>query len=303
METKIYTPTLTIFNSKGEIDIEKNKKLINYLVDNGVDGLVPLGSSGEFTNLNFEQRLELLDLYISEVDGRVDIIAGTGTTDLNECLKIADHLKYASIKGLLILPPYYYAISQEEAFRHYNTLASNINKDIYIYNFPARTGFDMAPSTVLKLLNQNKNIKGMKDSTSNFSHTEDVLKNVLPEYPSFEMYSGFDNHFLPNYLSGGSGCIAAISNFVPKFWSEIIESTNNKKFDKLLNCEKVMNKLMETYDVQSNFSLLFKFFLQDAGLDINTYTCFPFDTISEEELESGRLILKEAKMIYDKEIL
>lgn len=283
MKAYIYTPTVTIFNDLGKIDYEGNNKVIEHLIKGGVDGLVPLGSTGEFTTLTLDEKKDFLKFYVEKVNGRVEILPGTGTMSFDETVELSNYVLELGIKGVLIIPPYYYALSQDEGFNYYDRLAKNISGDIYIYNFKDRSGFDMSPETTLKLVTKHKNIKGMKDSTSDLAHTKKVLKAVLEIRPDFEMYSGFDDHFIPNIISGGFGCIAAISNIYPQMWSNWTEAVKTNNFTQIIKIGKKIDVLMDLYSVDSNFSLLFKKLMVREGLDINTNTLFPFENISEEK--------------------
>ncbi len=294
MKATIYTPTVTIFNDLGEFDFEGNRKVIEYLIEGGVDGLVPLGSTGEFTTLSLSEKKEFIKFYVETVNERVQVLPGTGCMDYDKTVELSNYALSLGVKGVLIIPPYYYALSQDEGFKYYDKIAENVNGDVYIYNFKARTGFDISPETVLKLAKKNKNIKGMKDSTADIAHTRKVLLKVLPERPDFEMYSGFDDQFIPNVIAGGRGCISAISNIYPKLWSEWVQAVNNNKFDTIQTIGNKIDKLMELYDVQSNFSLLFKKLMVEEGVEINTNTLFPFENIKNDNYEKALRIVKGA---------
>ena len=293
MKATIYTPTVTIFNDLGEFDFEGNRKVIEYLIEGGVDGLVPLGSTGEFTTLSLSEKKEFIKFYVKTVNERVQVLPGTGCMDYDKTVELSNYALSLGVKGVLIIPPYYYALSQDEGFKYYDKIAKNVNGDVYIYNFKARTGFDISPETVLKLAKKNKNIKGMKDSTADIAHTRKVLLKVLPERPDFEMYSGFDDQFIPNVIAGGRGCISAISNIYPELWSEWVQAVNNNKFDTIQAIGNKIDKLMGLYDIQSNFSLLFKKLMVEEGVEINTNTLFPFETIENDNYEKALMIVKE----------
>jgi len=294
LRATIYTPTVTIFNDLGEFDFEGNRKVIEYLIEGGVDGLVPLGSTGEFTTLSLSEKKEFIKFYVETVNERVQVLPGTGCMDYDKTVELSNYALSLGVKGVLIIPPYYYALSQDEGFKYYDKIAENVNGDVYIYNFKARTGFDISPETVLKLAKKNKNIKGMKDSTADIAHTRNVLLKVLPERPDFEIYSGFDDQFIPNVIAGGRGCISAISNIYPKLWSEWVQAVNNNKFDTIQTIGNKIDKLMELYDVQSNFSLLFKKLMVEEGVEINTNTLFPFENIKNDNYEKALRIVKGA---------
>lgn len=290
MESNIYTPTVTIFDDLGKIDIEGNKKVVEYLIEHGVNGLVPLGSTGEFTSIDMESKKELIELYVNTAKERVEIIPGTNGSTIEETIELANYACSLGVKGVLILPPYYYAISQKEAYNFYKKIAESVKGDIYIYNFVARTGFDISADTICKLASNFKNIKGLKDSTTSVSHTKDIIYKVLKVRPDFEVFSGFDDHFIANISAGGKGCIAALSNFEPELWSQWILAVKHNDFKEIVRIQKVIDGLMELYNIESNFSLLFKMLMKENGLDINTTTIFPFNEIENEKLQKAEEI-------------
>ncbi|CAG7591603.1 dihydrodipicolinate synthase family protein [Peptoniphilus senegalensis] len=288
MKAKIITPTVTIFDDKGNIDIEGNKLLIKHLIDKGVDGAVPLGSSGEFTAISLDEKKKLIKLYVDESKGRLDLIPGTNSLNFDECVDLSNYAISLGVKGVLILPPFYYGISQEEAFHYFDVLAQRVKGDIYIYNFPARTGFDMSADTTFSLAKKHKNIKGMKDSTANLSHTKEVILKVKDLRDDFEVYSGYDDHFVPNVIAGGNGCIAAISNFEPKLWSDWVAAINDGSFHDVKAIGNIIDRLMPLYSVEMNFSHIFKKFLIDDGLNISEYTIFPFEDLDNKDYEFAK---------------
>ena len=288
MKAKIITPTVTIFDDKGNIDIEGNKLLIKHLIDNGVDGAVPLGSSGEFTAISLNEKKKLIKLYVDESKGRLDLIPGTNSLNFDECVDLSNYAISLGVKGVLILPPFYYGISQAEVFHYFDVLAQRVKGDIYIYNFPARTGFDMSADTTFSLAKKHKNIKGMKDSTANLTHTKEVILKVKDLRDDFEVYSGYDDHFVPNVIAGGNGCIAAISNFEPKLWSDWVAAINDGSFHDVKAIGNIIDRLMPLYSVEMNFSHIFKKFLIDDGLNISEYTIFPFEELDNKDYEFAK---------------
>lgn len=292
MNYEILTPVVTIFDKNDKIDYEGNKIVIEYLIKNGVNGIVPLGSTGEFTSLKLNEKKEFIKFYMKEVKDRVSVLPGTGDMNFEDTVELSNFAVSLGVKGVLIIGQYYYALDQNKLFDYYNFLAKKIKGNIYIYNFEARTGHNMMPETVYRLCKENKNIRGMKDSTAFLSHTENVLDKVLNDFPYFEMYSGFDDHFIPNIASGGKGCIAALSNFIPDIWSSWIEAANKSDFKKMAEINKVIVNLMKLYNLDSNFSFLFKKLMKTRGLNISDKTIFPYNSIDESSYNFAVNILK-----------
>ena len=210
---KIIAPVVTIFNEEEKPDYAGNKKVIDFLIEGGLDGILVLGSAGEFPDLNEQERLDFFRFYAEYVNGRVELLAGTG------CIRYADTLALSNAVYELgytpmVISPYYFEMDQEKLFVYYDRLAKDVKGDLYLYNFPPRTGHSIAPETIRRLIDANPNIIGLKDSVSIPGHTNMVCRAV--EGKPFTVYSGFDDQFLSNIANnGGGGCIGALSIIVP----------------------------------------------------------------------------------------
>lgn len=298
MSIQIITPTVSIFDKNGKFDYNGNQEVLEFLIKGGVDGVLPLGSTGEFTHLSLEEKKDIFEFYVKTVDKRITILAGTGCMNFDETIELSNFALNLGIKGVVVIGPYYYALDQRKIFTYYDKLAKSINGNLYIYNYEARSGHNMSAKTTYELCKANKNIKGMKDSTSSIPHTKEVLYAVKDDFKDFEMYSGFDDHFLANVIAGGSGCIAALSNLVPEIWSDWVRAVNNKDFQKTFKIARVIDNLMQLYNLDCNFSYLFKYLMKNQGLNIQTYSVFPFEAIDENILKQAIKILEDSKKIY-----
>ncbi|RAK06956.1 4-hydroxy-tetrahydrodipicolinate synthase [Halanaerobium saccharolyticum] len=293
MKAEIITPSLTIFNDDGSIDYGGNRKLIRHLIDNKVDGIVPLGSTGEFTSLSFKQKKDFIDFYLSEIDGSVKVLPGTGCINYQETIELSNFALAKGAEGVLIIGQYYYAMTQADIFHYYDYLAKQIEGNIYLYNFPARTGTDITPETVLRLLQNNKNIIGMKESVSTFTHTKDIMQLIKTEFPQFKMYSGFDNQFLDNIDYGGQGSIGGLSNILPGLWSKWANAKEDDLYNEVISIKEKILSLMKLYQIEYNCSGLFKELLKARGLDINTTTLFPFEDVKKESITEGLELISQ----------
>ena len=174
---KIIAPVVTIFNEEEKPDYAGNKKVIDFLIEGGLDGILVLGSAGEFPDLNEQERLDFFRFYAEYVNGRVELLAGTG------CIRYADTLALSNAVYELgytpmVISPYYFEMDQEKLFVYYDRLAKDVKGDLYLYNFPPRTGHSIAPETIRRLIDVNPNIIGLKDSVSTPGHTNMVCRAV-----------------------------------------------------------------------------------------------------------------------------
>ena len=277
---KIITPAVTIFNDYEIPDYEGNKKVIDFLIEKGVDGILVLGSTGEFTVLHKDEKRRLFEFYRDYVGDRVELYAGTRCMPFRDTLELSNLATDLGYKGSLVIGPYYYAVDPESYFIYYNELAKNTNGDIYIYNFPARSGSSITPELLKRLTEENKNIVGLKDSVPTFDHTASLFKVIDPA--KFQLYSGFDDNYLLNIQNGGAGGIGGLSNIVPEVWSRMVRATNEGDRDTEARCYAIITSLMPIYSLCTNSTFVMKQILKHRGLDINTRCIFPFNEAPAE---------------------
>lgn len=282
---KIIVPVVTVFDHNGKPDYEANKKVADYLIQNRVDGILVLGSTGEFTELTVAEKRDFLEFYAGYVNGRTELYAGTGSINFHQTLELSNSVYAMGYRAPLVIGPYYYGMDQEHLFTYYDTLAKHLKGDMYIYNYPARSGHSIEAKTVCRLMEANPNIVGLKDTVTEPGHTNQICRAV--EGLPFEVYSGFDDQFLYNLSAGGSGSIGGLSNVVPDIWSDLIRSVNSGDYARALKLTPLLHRLMPIYEVGSSCSLLFKKMLVHRGVEISPKAIFPFD--ESDNIAFGRV--------------
>lgn len=292
----IIVPVVTVFDHSGKPDYEDNKKVADYLIQNGVDGILVLGSTGEFTELTVAEKRDFLAFYAEYVNGRVPLFAGTGSTNFHQTLELSNAVYDMGYRAPLVIGPYYYGMDQEHLFTYYDTLAKHLKGDMYIYNYPARSGHSIAAETVRRLAEANPNIVGLKDTVTEPGHTNQICRAL--EGRPFEVYSGFDDQFLYNLSAGGHGSIGGLANIVPDIWSDLIRSVNNGDFARALKLTPLLHKLMPIYEMGSSCSLLFKKLMVCRGVDISPKAIFPFDESDSVAFESVKKLLDQVLSDY-----
>jgi len=287
---KIIVPVVTVFDSHGKPDLDANKKVIDYLIQGGVDGILVLGSTGEFTELSMYDRLDFFMFYSDYAGGRTELYAGTGGVNYQQTLDLSNRVYAMGYRAPLVIGPYYYGMDQEHIFTYYDTLAQNLKGDMYIYNYPARSGHSVSPETVRKLVDRNPNIVGLKDTVNEPSHTGSVC--LAMEGTPFEVYSGFDDQYLYNLSIGGCGSIGGLANFIPDIWRDLIDATKAEDFRRTIALSSLIHRLMPIYEMGSSSSLLFKKLLAVRGVDISPKSIFPFD-------ESDSLVFDKVLKMFE----
>ena len=206
-----YTALITPFKN-GKVDYKKLSELIEFQINNSIDGIVICGTTGESATLTNKEKKKIIKYTVEMVNGRVPVIAGTGSNDTSHCIELSKYAERVGVDALLIVTPYYNKTTQKGLIEHYSKIAENVLTPIIIYNVPSRTGVNILPDTVKKL-SEIENIVGIKEASNNFSQLLELLSKV-PK--SFSVFSGNDDSILPLLSIGGKGVISVLSNIFPK---------------------------------------------------------------------------------------
>ena len=205
------------------LDEESYIKLIHFQIDNGTSGLVPAGTTGESPTLSHEEHQKVIDLCIKESNGKIPVIAGTGSNSTAEAISLTKHAEKAGADGALIVTPYYNKPTQEGLYQHYKSINDECGIPIIIYNIPGRSVIDMSVDTMARLY-ELKNIVGVKDATGNLERVDQQLKKMGKD---FIQLTGNDDNALEFNNRGGVGAISVTAKIAPKLCSEF------QKFSKL----------------------------------------------------------------------
>lgn len=298
---KIITPVVTPLNGSGEIDYDATKRVIDFLVENGVDGILVFGTMGEFIGFGMEEKIEYLRFYSDYVNGKVKLFAGTGSSNSKETIQMSKIATECGYQASVIIAPYYYHATQKQLYVYYNEIVKEIDGNVLLYNFPARTGYSMDVSIILELVKGNKNIVGIKDSVIDIAHTSSIKNQI--ENERFEVYSGFDNHFLNNMSFRGAGCIGGLSNIVPDLWSDLVKYTNDKEYDIAIKLFSLVDELMPLYSLPCSTAKLFKMLMKTRGISISSQTMFPYNEVEAIDFEYAKDLLDKVLTKYNQMII
>jgi 4-hydroxy-tetrahydrodipicolinate synthase len=210
---------VTPFNEDESIDFLSLEKIINHLIEGGVNYLVALGTTGESATLDKNERRQLLKTVVEITNGRVPLVAGLGGNNTSELLSKLKSDELDGFDALLSVTPYYNKPNQEGLYRHYSALLSQSHLPVILYNVPGRTGVNMLPATTLKLANEFKNIIGIKEASGNMEQIMYLIKH-RPE--NFLIISGDDNLTFPLMASGADGVISVAAHLFPHLFSSMV---------------------------------------------------------------------------------
>ena len=241
---------ITPFKDDG-LDEDSYIKLIHFHLENGTSGLVPAGTTGESPTLSHAEHQRVIDLCIKESNGKIPVIAGTGSNSTDEAISLTSHAENAGADGALIVTPYYNKPTQEGLFQHYKAINDKCGIPIIIYNIPGRSVIDMSVDTMARLF-ELKNIVGVKDATGDLNRVEQQLSKMGTE---FIQLTGNDDNVFEFNKRGGVGTISVTANIAPKMCSDFQKLSISKKHDELNQAKNLDNILQPVHSamfVESN---------------------------------------------------
>ena len=236
----VFTALLTPFKN-GELDEVSFRSFIDFQIESGNHGLVPVGTTGESPTVSHDEHKLAVEICIDQANKKVPVIAGTGSNNTAEAIELTNHACEKGADAALVVTPYYNKPNQEGLYAHYKAIAENSDIPIVIYNIPGRSIVDMNLETMNELF-QIKNIIGVKDATSDISRVF-KYKSIIGD--SFNQLSGEDATTLAYMTYGGHGSISVASNIAPKLCSDFMNLCLAGKFDE---ASKINDKLMKLHE-------------------------------------------------------
>ena len=235
-----YTALLTPFKDN-KVDYSSYRELIDFQINNGTHGLVPVGTTGESPTLSHDEHKKLIEVCIEQSNGRVPVIAGAGSNSTSEAVDFVKHACSAGADGLLVVTPYYNKPTQSGLLAHYNELIKHTSKPIIIYDIPGRSVIQMTDETMAKLA-QDQFIVGVKDATADLTRPTRLQNDISDD---FIQLSGEDGTALAYLAAGGHGCISVTANIAPKLLSRM---HNAWRQGDIKTAQEINKKLMPLHD-------------------------------------------------------
>ena len=227
----------------GRVDFDSLAKLVEWQIEQGVDGIVAVGTTGESATLDVEEHVAVIAATVKAAKGRVPVVAGAGGNATSEALALTKASEDAGADALLHVTPYYNRPSQEGLFRHFEAIAKATKLPIILYNVPSRTACDLLTDTVVRLVDFD-NIIGIKDATGNLVRGSELVAKVGDK---ITILSGDDGTSFPLYACGGRGVISVVSNVAPKLMSDMWDHVKAGNWDKAKQCHmelRVLNQML-----------------------------------------------------------
>jgi 4-hydroxy-tetrahydrodipicolinate synthase len=218
---------VTPFDERGEMDLAATEAVIERFIEAGVNGISPLGSTGEASHLTADERRRFAEEVTRIVAGRVPVVVGVGFSGTRETVELARHAQEAGADAVLVVSPFYWKVGEEGLFRHFATVAEAVDIPVVVYNLPMLTGIDLSPSLVARIAAECPNVVGLKDTVTEYFHTVAVLREIKPSRPDFSVLSGWEDLILPSLLAGADGSICAFANVAPELFVNLVEAAKS----------------------------------------------------------------------------
>ncbi|MFA7566496.1 MAG: 4-hydroxy-tetrahydrodipicolinate synthase [Alkalispirochaeta sp.] len=286
-----YTALITPFQKNGDIDEPALRRLVNAQIEAGIDGIVPMGTTGESPTVTHAENVRVVEIVVEEARGRVPVIAGTGSNNTAEALDMTKQAKDIGATASLQVAPYYNKPSQEGFYRHFTTIAEKVDMPLIVYNIPGRTGKNIETAT-LKRMASHPNIVAVKEASGSIPQMMEVLEE-LPD--DFDVLSGDDNLAYSLTALGGRGVVSVVSNLIPGRMTKMIRSALNGDFAAARKEHFALLPLFRAVFLDTN-PIPIKYMLHKAGYCAESYR-LPMVPLSDENKKKVDAILKAYKLL------
>jgi len=242
------TALVTPFSEDGTLDVDALRSLVEFQLSEGIDFLVPCGTTGEAPTLEHEEYLGVVRVVTQEARGKVPVIAGAGGNNTKKVCNLVQDLQALKVQGILSVAPYYNKPTQEGLYQHFKTIADSTELPVILYNVPSRTSSNILPETVARLA-EISNIIGIKEASGSITQQMEVLR-VVP--PNFRVLSGDDAFTFPLMSLGGAGVISVVSNEIPRQMTNLVHLMLEGKYDEARKLNAKLLPLMQANFIETN---------------------------------------------------
>ncbi len=238
---------ITPFNEKNEINFEKLRELLEFHVANKTDALIVTGTTGESSTMSDEEKLAVIKFSVDVVNGRIPVIAGTGSNDTKHAVELSIEAEKLGADGLLVVTPYYNKGNESGIYAHYKAIADSVKIPVILYNVPSRTGVNLSVK-LLKKLAEIENITALKEASGNISYAAQVAREV----PNLDLYSGNDDMVVPLLSLGAKGVISVSANIIPEITHNMVQAFLDKDTDTARELQLKYNDLVDALFIEVN---------------------------------------------------
>lgn len=282
---QVLTAMVTPFDQHGEVDVNAVKNLVNHLIANGTDGLVIAGTTGESPTLTTEEKIELFKVVVAVADGRVPVIAGTGSNNTRASIALTKMAEETGVDGIMLVTPYYNKPSQEGLFQHFKAIAEAASLPVMLYNIPGRSVVNMSVETIVRL-SQVDNIVAIKEASGNLEAMAEIIERTAED---FLLFSGDDALTIPVLSIGGAGVISVASHIIGNEMQEMINRFKSGDIQGAASLHRRLLPVMKALFAAPNPAPV-KAALHMTGIPVGSVR-LPLVALSAEEEKNLRNIL------------
>lgn len=274
---RIATAMVTPFDNKGNIDFAKTTKLVNILIQNGTDTLVVAGTTGESPTMSAEEKVALFRHVVTVVDGRIPVIAGTGSNNTYSSIELTKKAEAVGVDAVMLVAPYYNKPNQEGLYQHFLTIANSTSLPVMIYNIPGRSVVNITPETIIRL-SEIDNIVAVKEASGDLNAMTEIITKTDKD---FVLYSGDDGITLPVLAIGGKGVVSVASHIIGPEMQEMVQAFVHGENDKAALLHQKLLPIMKGLFTSPNPTPV-KTALQIKGFNVGSVR-LPLVPLTEQE--------------------
>lgn len=293
----IIAPSPVFFNENGELDLERLSTHLSLLHSGGVDGVLILGSTGEFFHLRPEERIAVAERAAEAVNGKMKLLVGTGDLRTSDAIAYTKHAKQIGADAAVIISPFYWPLQERHLYRYYADIAEAVEIPILLYNYPSMTGVHLSPELVRRLALEYPHVVGIKETIDSPTHIRDVICAVLPERPDFAVFAGADELVLYNLIVGGAGSIASSWNFAFGSGTALHKAFAAGDMETAKREQKRLSVLSRIYDIDPCLGTIVKEALYALNMGPKPHARPPALPLSDSARAKLRAILAEAGLL------
>src|SRR5215211_595342 len=302
MFTGLMPAMVTPFDERGEVDLGATEAVVERFIEAGVDGISPLGSTGEASHLASEERNRFIEEITRIVGGRVPLVVGVGAAGTREAIELARHAEGVGVDAVLIVSPFYWKVGEEALFRHFAAVAESVDLPLLVYNLPMLTGIDLSPSLITRIAAECPNVTGLKDTVTEYRHTVGVLREVKGVRPDFSVLAGWEDLILPSLLAGADGSICAFANVAPELFVDMVQSAKDSDLQRAAELHRRVLSLVTLGTYSDPPISAIKLAMNKLGVPISSAVRGPALPVPEEAHERVEGVLREAGLLTVREV-
>jgi 4-hydroxy-tetrahydrodipicolinate synthase len=289
----VISPFITPFKEDYTIDEEAVKWLARHQAENGVHGIFPNSTTGEFVHLSREESIKITRLVLEAVGGKVWVIPGISANYTEDCVSLARTFKEMGVDGAVVTPPYFFKVSPERLKVHFSTILEKVDLPLIIYNIPATTGINIPVSLYQQLAREYSHLAGAKATIESFTYFRQLIQIVKAERKDFAVLTGLDDLLLPVLMMGGDGGIMALANVAPHLHRAVYDSFISGDLAKAVENWHRLLTLTKVYDYATSFPTSVKTLLEVLGAPVKPYARSPLTPESNDVKQKIAQVAKE----------